>query len=905
MKTAVRITVGIGTSLALLFSAHSAEYFVSKAGDDANDGMATETAFATVQKGVDALRPGDTLTIMPGEYHGSVRRDKLGGADKGTVIRAQIPGTALLRGDVRAPAFRRSGNCRFTWVADVDLPAEAQAVNELDTGVIFKLMPNATELEFVPGKFYHDVKARKLYLSTSDMEPPSQHVYTASVVPTHGLHLSNPKRVILEGLGFTGFNAAKQSPRRDGAEYSTWGLFLLEGKGCVVRDCVAYLNGQGIGMRSRLPTSGDNAIDRCVAWSNASTYGTGDRGGLTLFEPRRDTIRDSVAFLNGDYGINIRSGGREGRKKENQSRLTRNLAWGNGRADCKIKTGYRNVHVTERCVAEKPSNALNPTQCLFREPLRFPAPGSIILKNEKALDPLAEFADPVNRDYRLQATSRFRGSAPGGGDRGPFPYRADVFYARPNGDDGADGLSVKKAWKALARAARDLKPGDTLYLLPGTYAAGPDLRLQGTGDKPIAIRGRGVGKVEIQGGLRLTNSAHVEFRRLGFRGDVGLRRSANVTFRNCDFAGKTTALDANGVSGLTLRHCRFAGFRRAALAFANCARVDLRGNGFENEHGVAVRLDNRDALRYAGHNGYRKTGAALEVAGKLLSLEEAKGLLRRPCRLDDPAGRLAGGPFGRPCGPCRDEPPEREMRLVRGPRVHSVSATTANLEWITSLPATCKLAWGQTPDCANKDTFDVDHFGSYSLTGLKPGRTYYFRVKSLRGARDLRRRPVVPGVAPATVKGAPLAFTTLEQDPAPRTLYVAPDGDDANSGLSGAKAFRTLQQAANQARPGDTVLIGAGTYRERVRVRATGEAGAPITFKCLPGARVVLSGAGKKLNKAFVAAGKRHLRFDGMYFVESNRERLQGWILRYAGNFSLYRCGDIRITRCFAEGRGG
>ena len=245
------------------------------------------------------------------------------------------------------------------------------------------------------------------------------------------------------------------------------------------------------------------------------------------------------------------------------------------------------------------------------------------------------------------------------------------------------------------------------------------------------------------------------------------------------------------------------------------------------------------------------------------------------------------------------------MRLVRAPRVHSVSATTANLEWTTSLPATCKLAWGETPECGNKDTFDVDCFGSYSLTGLRPGRTCYFRIESLRGARDLRRRPITPGVAPATVRAAPLAFTTLARNPAPRTLYVAPDGDDANSGLSRAKAWRTLQQAANHARAGDTVLIAGGTYRERVRIRATGEAGAPITFKCLPGAKVVLSGAGKKLNKAFVVTGKRHLRFDGMYFVESNRELLQGWLLRYAGNFSLYRSGDIRITRCFAEGRGG
>lgn len=69
------------------------------------------------------------------------------------------------------------------------------------------------------------------------------------------------------------------------------------------------------------------------------------RGGLTLFNPRRDVIRDSASFRNGDYGINIRGGGREGADEKNKSRLANNLAWGNGKADLKIKTGYKHAHV--------------------------------------------------------------------------------------------------------------------------------------------------------------------------------------------------------------------------------------------------------------------------------------------------------------------------------------------------------------------------------------------------------------------------------------------------------------------------------------------------------------------------------------------------------------------------------
>jgi hypothetical protein len=319
-------------------------------------------------------------------------------------------------------------------------------------------MPNATELEFVPGTFYHDTEAGKLYISPSDLQAAGRHSYTVSVIPTHGFYLSNPERVIVDGLAATGFTAAKEINRRDYTLNGTWGIFLVNGRRCVIRNCRAWLNAQGIGMNSHGETAGGNTIDRCTAWANASEFGVGDRGGLTLVDPRRDTIRDSVSYSNGDYGINIRGGGKGGLEEKNKSRLVRNLAWGNGKADIKIKTGYGHAHVTERCVGLKGSNTLNPTNCLFAGYNGEVSPDNIVLEREDRLDVDAEFADPANHDYRLQATSRFRGSGPNGADRGPFPYEPNVFYVKPSGDDAADGLSVSNAWKTLARATRDLEP---------------------------------------------------------------------------------------------------------------------------------------------------------------------------------------------------------------------------------------------------------------------------------------------------------------------------------------------------------------------------------------------------------------------------------------------------------------
>lgn len=41
-------------------------YYVSLAGCDTNSEFGRDTAFRTIQRGVDALAAGDTLTIAPG-----------------------------------------------------------------------------------------------------------------------------------------------------------------------------------------------------------------------------------------------------------------------------------------------------------------------------------------------------------------------------------------------------------------------------------------------------------------------------------------------------------------------------------------------------------------------------------------------------------------------------------------------------------------------------------------------------------------------------------------------------------------------------------------------------------------------------------------------------------------------
>ena len=61
----------LATLVLAISSACGSEYFVGTRGNDGASGRLESEAFATVAKGLLALKPGDTLTLLPGEYFGA------------------------------------------------------------------------------------------------------------------------------------------------------------------------------------------------------------------------------------------------------------------------------------------------------------------------------------------------------------------------------------------------------------------------------------------------------------------------------------------------------------------------------------------------------------------------------------------------------------------------------------------------------------------------------------------------------------------------------------------------------------------------------------------------------------------------------------------------------------------
>ena len=71
-----------------------------------------------------------------------------------------------------------------------------------------------------------------------------------------------------------------------------------------------------------------------------------------------------------------------------------------------------------------------------------------------------------------------------------------TFYTRSTvGKDHYDGLSPETAWKTVNRAARELGPGDTLFIGPGLYREGVQLNSGGLPGQPLRILGDSSGKI--------------------------------------------------------------------------------------------------------------------------------------------------------------------------------------------------------------------------------------------------------------------------------------------------------------------------------------------------------------------------------------------------------------------------
>jgi hypothetical protein len=127
--------------------------------------------------------------------------------------------------------------------------------------------------------------------------------------------------------------------------------------------------------------------------------------------------------------------------------------------------------------------------------------------------------------------------------------------------------------------------------------------------------------------------------------------------------------------------------------------------------------------------------------------------------------------------------------------------------------------------------------------GKKEEVSMGLRILSARKRADSRRYGSRTKLPSRLLAAAASAAEFLERRQLMSTTwYVATTGSDANPGTVTAP-FQTIQQAANLAQAGDTVLIRGGIYHETVTPAHSGTSASPITYAAYNNESVTLDGA--------------------------------------------------------------
>lgn len=953
----------LGVFLALRISA-AETYYVSKAGDDSRPGTTEAQSFSTITRGVEALKPGDTLVVGPGVYHEEVFVEKSGTEEKPITLRAQYPGRTELVGSVRIANWAPVKGRRQVFRARLERPT--YLVYEKDTGTEYLEVANLKMVEDAAGSFLYDPDEKLLYVHPSDDLGMAHHVVDACVLDygiasltTDPGYLHTPRRV---GLVIDGFAVR---------DYNTYGVFIHNADHCTVRNCTVHHCRRGIFTRSALRSR----IVDCEAFACADRFNR-EQGNIGMmsysFECAMEnnvahsTRQHGLRFYGGWYGCIMRGnlaydcqiGIHVKGKHYDHAKATRYARFSDG-GKPDLTPDARMVF--ERNVAHRiVGTGLIPHDSVYRHNTGVKCqPGrSVERRSNIELDTgdvaAAGFADPVWHDLRLQSDSPHVGAGKGGESRGASPYRDEVFFVAPNGSDESAGTSVAAAWKTLGHAGVQLRPAHTLYILPGIYHEQLVLKGLRSEGEPTIVRGHGKGDVIIDGqgkapcGLTIAGCHNVLVQGLRIRAakEVGVlvqdssvvQLGGNEVLDNLGYGVRVEgAASGLRIIGNTIVCNSGAGVRVGKdAAKASIVGNIVRGNGiqldFPSGLPVGIHCDTNDlgggptlgrlADRSTDTLDLWKTVSGLDAQ----SVDLDPGFVdveKRDLRLTATSRCRGRGYLDRPLGTGRLEPVSAEDISFTDVRVVATTAATADLAWsVRGGKATMIVAYGTEPDKLDQVIVrDTGHYylshHSTTLTGLRPGTRYFFRVGSrtlLDGETPYHSfRYAWPERTPQgeaeyyetlrkrdTLSGPVVSFTTRSRDlVSARTFHISVGGNDGNTGSAEAP-LRTIGRGADLAEPGDRVVVHEGTYHECIRPTRSGLPGHPIVFEAPRGERVEINGRREVIPFGVDLLDRHHITIRGFVFfgqteVGPNRSGF--------GQIRAVGASDVLVERCLFDCR--
>lgn len=895
----MRVTV-YGLLLALFPAAAgwAATYHVSTNGDDANDGSRWGTAFASIQRGIESLEPGDTLIVGPGVYHEEVAVEKSGTKEKPITIRALFAGLSELVGSKRLSDWTPVSGRRQVFRSRLTTPT--YLVYEKDTGVGYTEVANLHMLEQTPGAFLYDADEDAIYVHPSDNAGMDHHVVDACVLDygfvsktTDPPWAHTPRRV---GLRIEGFVIR---------DFDKGGIWIHNADYCSVRNCVVHHCRRGIFTASAYRSQ----IVDCEAFACADRFNRemGNIGMLGYsFECLlarnvvHSTRQHGIRFYSGFYGCEMRD----------------NLAY-----DCQI-----GVHVKGSFHDHAQASRY----------ARFSNGGAPNLDPNREMRFIGNVAHGVRGSAGLLPSyCRFENNigVKTGAVRSPDKARNNVnLESEPTDTDGFaatewhDFRPVDEVVIAPADAVLESKSGQTIYLKAGKRSA--PLKLANL--QNVTIRARRKGSVTLPA-IEIADCRKIRVEGLRIAGSEGggvtIDSSEAVRFSEneiIDHASNGVRI-AGRCAGVEISRNTIAFNRGAGLSIGSGeSEFRILGNLIrQNDGGVVLAADFAGKPICVANNLDRElprncwSWSNVDLAAGFVDTEA------RDLRLTRVSLNRGRGWLGRPIGAGRLVPAASSELRFEDLRVVHLTPNTADLAWNVSGGKTTEIiAFGTDPDAL--ETTIVRDTGHYfgcrhlrTLTGLQPGARYYVRVGSRRLPEAERpyhayryawpeRTPAGEADFYATIKKEDRldrqlpSFTTPERYSVEgRTFHISPTGDDDNPGTE-SKPWQTLAHASDHAAPGDRVVVHEGVYRDIIRPIRSGLPQHPIVFEAAPGARVEINGARELIPHGVDLHNRRHVVIRGFIFHGQTEKAIDdsGY-----GQIRIVECEDIRIEHCLFDGR--
>ena len=697
-------------------------------------------------------KEGDSIILSPGTYYNHFQAGSPESPPRGLTIRAEIPGSAVFRGDRKAPEFQpyEKGIWKTQW------DSFPEAVFERNNLIIYKYCVNLTGLRQNSAAWTYDAKSKTLYIRTSDSADPARHWLSIGVTPKSGINLysspssSGVQDVLLEGFITTGFYSRLKFPDQripSSQRKVAWGIVINHpSKNVKIDHVTAVLNGYGIGFCAG---SKNAVIENCRAFGNRNPFDH-SCGGIGIFNGADNCIiRGNLAGDNKGSDI----WGYSGRIKDTTI-FEENQCFGTLRTKVskEKKFAVRNCIANSFTFIEQLRHMSNCVSFGYTPLDKILKKTNLLMRYEKDLDANRIFADPVNFDCRIQ------GGTPEEIAKRSVTFSTDrLFYWKRDGNDSADGRSVRNAFATFGRVLEALKgPGTEIYI------AGPvkgDLNLKGL--KNIAIRGRGAFPVQIQGKIILEECTGIKLERLA--PDEFIVRGGNEIAIS-QSAGK---IMAEKVSGLRLTHNYIPQFSRK-----DCKKCFITANVIEK----AV----TDPINgWSDYNAYSEEIPSGEKNSFIAKAELGRDFTFRNAWQFD--GRSIDSMS---VGPYRRQPRNVQLALDP-PEIQLLAPDTVEAKLTANIPFRGTLRWGDPSDGSAHEIKLAESSNTHAvaLSGLKPGKKYFVQFKAradipecfsnaeLKETRSFRN-------ADTEV----IEFTTPSAYSEPRQYFISKNGDDSNEG---------------------------------------------------------------------------------------------------------------------------